>query len=178
MTRKAFIKTRKTTSYQLSPRTIELCETLLIQVPWFSKIGQPLDAPHAARKVESLRKAIKLFGSVHWDDTLLEAKNGVTECIFARDQELLKKWNDIVYAFDNAYADRFLALYERLTGQYGLPPKHWMRFRGIIVNSCQESEYIDVLPLGFFSEIISWYMTGYFPCGFDGEYPNGTLLVY
>lgn len=169
--------TKKTTDYKLSPRTVELGEVLLT-VPWFESIGQPLDAPNAAKRVMSMRKTIRSFRSSHWDSTILEARNGITETLFAKDHDLLDKWNEIVYATNDLFEDRFRILYEKLVKLHGVPEKNWTQFMGTLGMACSESEYIDVLPLGFFSEIVSWYMVGHFPCGFDGEYPNGQLMVY
>jgi hypothetical protein len=168
---------KKKTNYKLSPRTIELGEVLLT-VPWFESIGQPLDAPHAAKRVETLRNAIKLFRSTHWDSTILEARNGFSETLYAKAPDLPDNWNEIIYATNDLFEDRYKAVYEKLVREKGLPPKNWTQFILTIRHACQESEYIDILPLGFFSEIISWYMDGYFPCGFDGDYPNGQLMVY
>ncbi len=164
--------------YILSDRTLELAEVLLA-LPWFENVGQPLDAPHAAKRVLSLDEAIQHFGSEHWDTTLLCASNGLSSSLAEVNSNLFDKtWNEIVYAFNGHFEERFKALYEQLVAEYGLPRKNLIQFMSVIRHACHESEYIDSLPLGFFSEIISWYMSGNFPCGFEGEYPNGVLLVH
>lgn len=30
----------------------------------------------------------------------------------------------------------------------------------------------------FFSDLMKWYRCGHFPCGWDGQYPDGKLIVY
>jgi hypothetical protein len=35
-----------------------------------------------------------------------------------------------------------------------------------------------VYPPGFFASNAYWYIKGHFPCGWEGEFPKGTLVIY
>ena len=52
-------------------------------------------------------------------------------------------------------------------------PTNWT-----ILHMTMEYEYMDVNPLGFFSEVGGWYLRGHFPCGWEGSFPEGRLIVY
>ena len=41
-----------------------------------------------------------------------------------------------------------------------------------------EAEFADVYPPGFYASQAYWYVKGHFPCGWQGEFPNGTLIIY
>ena len=47
-----------------------------------------------------------------------------------------------------------------------------------IIHLCMEAEYADVYPPGFFASQSHWYVKGHCPCGWNGEFPNGRLIVY
>ena len=47
-----------------------------------------------------------------------------------------------------------------------------------ILHVCMEAEYADVYPPGFYASQAYWYVKGHFPCGWQGEFPNGKLIVY
>jgi hypothetical protein len=47
-----------------------------------------------------------------------------------------------------------------------------------ILHVCMEAEYADVYPPGFFASQAFWYVQGHFPCGWEGEFPAGRLVLY
>jgi hypothetical protein len=47
-----------------------------------------------------------------------------------------------------------------------------------ILHACIEAEYADVYPPGFFASQAYWYVKSHFPCGWEGEFPEGKLIVY
>ena len=52
------------------------------------------------------------------------------------------------------------------------------RVRLEIVGFGMEQEYADVVDLNFCTVLGKWYMSGHFPCGWRGEYPDGILVVF
>jgi len=47
-----------------------------------------------------------------------------------------------------------------------------------IIHLCMEAEYADVYPPGFYASQGYWYAKGHFPCGWQGEFPLGTRIIY
>jgi hypothetical protein len=47
-----------------------------------------------------------------------------------------------------------------------------------ILSVAIEAEYADVYPPGFFASQAYWYVHGHFPCGWQGDFPDGTLMIY
>lgn len=41
-----------------------------------------------------------------------------------------------------------------------------------------KARYADVCPPGFYASQAYWYVQGHFPCGWQGEFPKGKLVVY
>jgi hypothetical protein len=44
--------------------------------------------------------------------------------------------------------------------------------------ACMELEYADLVPPRYFAERARWYLAGHFPCGWEGDFPEGCLIVY
>ena len=47
-----------------------------------------------------------------------------------------------------------------------------------ILGACIEMEYADLCPPGFYTNLASWYVKEHFPCGWQGVFPQGMLIVY
>ena len=47
-----------------------------------------------------------------------------------------------------------------------------------ILGVCMEAEYADIFQPGFYASQAYWYINGHFPCGWEGKFPNGKLIVY
>jgi hypothetical protein len=47
-----------------------------------------------------------------------------------------------------------------------------------ILHVCMEAEYADVYPPGFYASQAYWYVKGHYPCGWQGEFPKGKLIIY
>lgn len=41
-----------------------------------------------------------------------------------------------------------------------------------------EAEYADIRPPEFYARLAHWYLQGHFPCGWQGEFPSGKLVIY
>lgn len=51
--------------------------------------------------------------------------------------------------------------------------------RGDMLGIAMETEFADVSLGNFYtSKILKWYENGHFPCGWEGIYPEGKLIVY
>lgn len=60
-----------------------------------------------------------------------------------------------------------------------LPKEFWWSVSADIIGAAMECEYSDLVELGFFNTvIIPCYLNGHFPCGWEGEFPAGRLIVY
>ncbi|OQB80449.1 MAG: hypothetical protein BWX88_04549 [Planctomycetes bacterium ADurb.Bin126] len=47
-----------------------------------------------------------------------------------------------------------------------------------ILHLLMEAEYADIYPPGFYASQGYWYVHGHFPCGWQGDFPKGTLIIY
>ena len=148
----------------------------LERASWFSSVGRPVSGPFVM--VRSWPEAVASCASPEWQDLLLEASNRYTESLAARDRARFDRWNDVV-ADVKPSAD---ALVERkiraVVTQHALPKVFEDSVRWDVLHVCMEAEYADLAPPGFFASQAYWYVQGHFPCGWEGEFPKGKLVLY
>jgi hypothetical protein len=184
----------------ISGRTRDLIDEFGRCPHWFGFIGDP-PGYDTVEQVDSLEAAIKMYHSTEWDDTCLEARNGLTMRLDRDFPGRLEDWNKFVreidsllipfidplaFAFIEAHPEvprlRDTFKHIRLTDQPKPKPHECLKFRQTLLSTtrmaCMEAEYSDVIPLAFFSEMSAWYLAGYLPCGLSDEYPIGKLIVF
>jgi hypothetical protein len=183
----------------ISSRTLELIEEFR-KARWFENVGTPLGYETVV-PVYSWEQAIEVALSDEWENTCLEAQNGLTMRL---DQDFLDRymdWNHHIDAInevllpivdpvairtieEHADIEKFHTRFKiMLEPGDPTPADHdSYLFRQVLLSTtrmaCMEAEYSDIVPLAFFSEMSAWYLAGHFPCGLTDEYPNGKLMVF
>jgi hypothetical protein len=146
-------------------------------VEWFSKVGECLESPSIIR-VSSWSEAMKHCESDEWQDLLLEAANRYGEAIAKRSREAYSRWNTVADSLRPLVID----LVERKTANVIRANKLGATFKATVqwdvIHLLIEAEFADVHPPGFFASQAYWYVEGRFPCGWQGTFPDGKLVVY
>ncbi len=159
----------------MKPSTRQELEKLE-RAEWFSAIGRP--DTEAARVLGSWSEAIKSCASDDWQNLLIEAANRYREQLLAKNRARFKTWNTVVKSVRPAA----IALAERKIAApmaaHHLPPVFAHTVKWDMVHFAVESEFADVQPPGYFASQAYWYLKGHFPCGWDGAFPEGRLVVF
>ncbi len=157
----------------------------LSDVPWFSQVEQPTE-----RDAELVRVGLDFLAGHHgspyadWGNALVSAENRIERLVF--DHRRLGEWNKIreVVDFPTELVDEFyLNLEERHPGYYGDtclyahelvdPPLH------MLWGAVDEVMLADLDPgLNFFGSQIPWFRRGHWPCGWQGDWPQGKLILW
>jgi hypothetical protein len=136
----------------------------LLKVDWFSSIKNPqIIAPLAL--------------SPEWEDFTLERRNDLTAFVSVKLQHRGSEWNKCARAF-RAFFDEHLAptVLERLAAA-NLSAELIGCVGWDIVSYMQELNYSDIRRPGFFQHLWLTYRSGNFPCGWNGSYPQGSLIT-
>lgn len=156
-------------------RTIRTIDDLE-KAAWFSCVG--VKDTNAARVLVSWEEAIKSCDSVEWENLCLEAANQYRERLIERSKERFQKWNDIA----REIRPTAIALVRRKTIQViqanSLPKVFLDTVDWDIAHLLMEAEYADVYPPGFYASQAYWYVKGHFPCGWEGKFPEGRLIIF
>lgn len=143
---------------------------------WFTNVG--IRDTKAAVVVSSWSEAIERCSSADWESLCLEAVNQYCERIAERSPREFARWNDIVVDIrPSVYA----LVYEKSEGiiqANELPKVFLSTVTWDIIHVCMEAELAHIYPPGFYASQAYWYISGHFPCGWQGNFPNGKLVVY
>lgn len=160
----------------MHPRTRATLDQLE-PVEWFRAVGQIVDEPRVIT-LSSWAEAIAHCSSVEWENFQLEAANRFREALLERARERYQSWNEIVEQMKTVIVplvDRKIA---HVVREHNLPEAFANDVRWDILHLCMECEYGDFVQPGFYAGVAFWYRDGHFPCGWEGQPPEGKLIVY
>jgi hypothetical protein len=143
---------------------------------WFVSVG--VKDTDAAIVLSSWREAIEHCSSLEWENLCLEAANQYRERLLERSKNRFKKWNKIVEAIKGASIDLVERKIRAVCTEHALPKVFVDTVEWDICHVCLEAEYADVYPPGFYASQAYWYVKGHFPCGWQGHFPEGKLIVF
>lgn len=147
---------------------------------WFANVGTQScieDRSHVIL-VSSWREAIDRCSSLEWENLCLEAVNQYCERLLERSRERFNQWNTVVESLKPTTQALVRRKIEAVVDEHDLPEVFEHTVHWDILHVCMEAEYADVYPPGFYASQAFWYVTGHFPCGWEGDFPDGTLVVY
>lgn len=160
----------------------ELLARELETTVWLTRCGQPFDLslPFPTAMVSGWSEAIQRCSDPSWEDICLEARNRLTEYLCTRHPDAYHQWNAITQSAKervvSSLADRaWSPLAERL----GLSKTLVDCISWDVLGAIMEHEYRELSGRPrFFLDLLQVYRAGHFPCGWVGDWPGGTLLVW
>jgi len=163
----------------MHPRTKATLEQLET-ANWFSQVGTMygITQPGKVMVLTSWQEAIEQCSSIEWENLCLEAQNQYCERLCERSKERFNQWNEVAAMLKATTIPFVQRKIEAIVRQNNLPTVFENMVQWDILGVCMESEFADVYPPGFFASNAYWYMKGHFPCGWQGEFPKGTLIIY
>lgn len=159
----------------MKPQTLAAVQQLE-NVEWFAKVGVK-DAQKAI-VLSSWEEAIEHCSSMEWENLCLEAQNQYCERLCERSKERFNQWNAMVETVKATTVPLVQRKTEAVVRRNNLPQVFENMVHWDILGVCMESEFSDVHPPGFFASNAYWYINGHFPCGWEGEFPKGMLVIY
>jgi hypothetical protein len=155
--------------------TLETLEELQ-KAHWFSRVG--VHDTLEAIIVPSWPEATALRGLAEREDLWLEMANEYRQRLQERSKERLGKWNEIARGLKKTLIPFVHGKVESVIRERDLPKAFEPTVQWDILHACMETEYADVYPPGFYANLASWYIKGHFPCGWQGVFPQGLLVIY
>ena len=114
-----------------------------------------------------------------WSDTLIDSTSTLREKVLALSRERYDEWRVMDGQFRPLVLDLARKKTARLMQAHSLPDKFMFAVFASWLGIGYEAEYSDLVEPGFYTHVIlDCYMKGHFPCGWDGDFPEGRLIVY
>ena len=109
----------------------------------------------------------------------IEARNLLSEKLhYEHCEHYNRTWNRFVGSIWTAWLPISDATIQPVATTHKLPSRFVEIVNLDIVMACLELEYADLIPPRYFKDRLDWYLAGHFPCGWDGEFPEGRLIVF
>jgi hypothetical protein len=148
----------------------------LEKAEWFSRVG--VNDVTGAFVLASWEQALKYCRSAGWQELRLEAANQFREHLFERFRAEYVKWNDIVIELKKTTIPLVQRKTQVVVREHNLPKAFEDSVQWDVLHLCMEAEYADFHPPGFYASQAYWYVRGHFPCGWEGNFPEGVLIIY
>jgi|SRR6516225_7560022 hypothetical protein len=159
----------------MHPKTLATLNKLE-KAEWFSKLG--VKDTDAAIILSSWREAIEHCSSIEWENLNLEATNQYCQRLIERSKDRYAQWNNIVLELKKTTVPFVQRKIEAVVRENNLPKVFERTVQWDILGVCIEAEYADVYPPGYYASQAYWYVKGHFPCGWEGQFPQGQLVIY
>jgi hypothetical protein len=159
----------------MHPRTIATLEQLE-QAKWFVNVG--VQDTQSAIVLSSWKEAIEHCSSIEWENLCLEAMNQYRERLVEISSQRFAQWNEIVNALKPTTMPFVRRKIERVVQENNLHVVFENTVQWDILGVCMEAEYADVFKPGYYASQAYWYVKGHFPCGWQGDFPNGRLIIF
>jgi hypothetical protein len=151
------------------------------RVNWFSSVGEPFDSTEVRREA-SLQTAKRSVLRNAYINVLIDARNEMSGFLGTHhDHRFQTTWNEIVHqvkirlqgTFDAAVARGMEVLRFSETERQSMHEIVQIPVYGAV----HEIEYADVFRADLHQKMFEWYERGHFVCGFDGTWPDVSLVV-
>ena len=146
------------------------------QLDWFSKVGKPIDAD--VLLVSSWREAIKNGCSRKWENIKLSGCNEHSIQVSEKDPGRFDRWNDIVDELKPLLEPIVFRETEKLAIDARFVKKLQAEICWDLLSMLMESEYSDLITPRFYAVLALIYLDGHYPCGWEGSYPKGRMIIY
>ena len=143
---------------------------------WFSNVGK--QDTETAIVLSDWRKAIDACRTIRWQNMLLEMANCYRERVRQASIAPFREWNHVVSYLKPIVLSFVSDKIGNTSSVNQLDPIFEQTVQWDILHLCIESEYQDICGNGFYASQGYWYVRGHFPCGWDGEFPDGRYVVY
>jgi hypothetical protein len=158
----------------------QITRNTLMQImskPLFGNVGK-LDSQRVVA-VGSWQQASEECSKIEYNNLCNSARNQLSSAMHVVANEVYNQtWNvnvDEIKAFLKCYIDtnvNSLELPEEIISRIHAAVRWDLMLLGM------EAEYSEYVKPAFFTGLSYWYNKGHFPCGWQGEYPQGKLMVY
>jgi hypothetical protein len=141
----------------------------------FTQVGEPID-DDSVLQVFNWNDAWQARLSQLWQYLAYDERNCFTRTLARSHRERYQLWNSVTQQCRPLVVecvDRSIEVCPSEARESIKVNAQWS-----LLNGLMEVEYADVVPPAFFTKLLDWYMRGHYPCGWEGEYPEGKLIVF
>ncbi len=157
-------------------------EDRLADVRWFHAAGRgpsSLEVTPSVVWLSSWAEALRADEQPEWEDATLEAQNQLTMWLHLNARTDYQSWNERAIRLKADLLPRLSLAWAPHEARQAWPRSFKSSLEWNILGAAMENEYLETgHPAHFFLELLTIYEAGHIPCGWEGRWPDGRLLVY
>lgn len=150
---------------------IERCH----RIDFWTNVGKPYR--HGFPRVRSWEEALDVERKFNWSNVKLRAANDIRNVLRTTSRDEYRRWNaivDLARPKVEAIADPAAKVIDEEELQTRLRDM----VRWDLLHALVEHEYRTLGVAFFYRNLVEVYEAGHFPCSWEGEFPDGRLVVY
>lgn len=148
------------------------------KIRWFSNVGLEIEFNSKLHQVKSWRECESYFVSDDWEEVTLEARNNLTQFLRDGNSRAFSEWNALIEEGQDFLKNAVIPV----IGGLDLPVDEkailMSCVRWDLLSCLMEDAYSEFKPPVFFANILEIYKSGHFPCGWQGRWPEGNLVIF
>ena len=155
-------------------------EERVARIPWFGRCGavDELLIKLPSRLIPSWFEAEQCFLDPVWEQATAEAQGLLTEFLSSGFASAYQgRWNTQATEARDLVHRIVLPNAREWQTQHGISSAFVDCVEWDTLHAVMELSYAEFGPPEFFRQLLRVYEQGHFPCGWEGEWPDGVLLV-
>lgn len=152
------------------------------RIDWFSRVGKPpaFNLTMPVLQVVNWAEAVESCQNPGWDTAQLEAQNQLTMWLHNHARAHYQRWNEFVIKHKEdvvtPLSETVLLPFQQ---RHSLDVAVVQSVQWDVLGALMANTYLSSGHRSFFFLELLWvYEAGHMPCGWQGEWPVGKLLVY
>lgn len=148
-------------------------------IKWLTSLGEPLANEDGFIQVQDWKECEECFTQSEWEDTTLDMRNSITSFLSTEHPDAYLNWNDKAKEALLFLNEEIMPTIESIDVQFEDKETFYSCIRWDLLGCFMENSYKEFnVPQHFTLELLSIYKQGKFPCGWQGKWPNGKILVF
>jgi len=148
-----------------------------VAIDWFANAGCSIpeeigDSAAAKSWIDACNRC-----GTNWEDVVTEARSDLTMHLNRECKAEFEKWNSVIASIKQELSEPWQRMRDKVS-ELGLPSVVADCVEWDTMHALAEERFREWHPPAFFSRLLKVYEAGHFPCGWNGEWPNGQLVIY
>lgn len=153
----------------------------LINCKWLENCGELNSTKYDFETVfqSDRTKVIKSITSMEWENICLEERGNITSFLATHNKtEYNKNWNVLAKQIKSEVLPQIVAKIEQGVNAKNLPDSIIEDIKFNLVTILISDAFSKYYISEFYDSLLKIYTAGHLPCGWDGEFPVGKIVVF
>ena len=153
----------------------------LMDCPWLKRCGIPEARLFSFSTIwiQDVDEITKAITSMEWENICLEEHGNISEFLAVNYKaEYCHSWNTTVAFLKSKHLPDIMFRIENAYQPNKLPSSILNDIRFNLLSIFLANHYQQYYQSSFFSMLLSIYISGHLPCGWQGVYPDGSIMIF